>query len=75
MALRSIPDGHVARVCQPGTYQTCRYLCMGSTGWECIKSDPGFKQLIDDRVEAGQMNATKDNCDGDKDIPVWREDA
>lgn len=70
--LKSIPDGHVNRVCQPGTTVCCRYLVMGAKGFECTKGTPMGK-VIDGRVE--QMNAQGDNCDGNKDIPAWKGDA
>jgi hypothetical protein len=68
--MKSVPNGHVTRVCQPGTTVCCRYLAMGAKGWECLKGT-SLQPTIDARVE--QMNAQGDNCDGDKDIPAWED--
>lgn len=54
---------HVWDYCKPGRMaETCRYLLMGPKGWECGKTDPSMKILIDSRVES--MNAQGDNCEG-----------
>ena len=34
-------EDHVDKVCQPGKEEkTCRYLLVGSRGWECGKTEP-----------------------------------
>lgn len=56
-------DQHVKDVCRPGTVECCRYLCMGSMGWECAKHT-SLQTVIDTRANSGQMRAIGDNCDG-----------
>lgn len=57
------PD-HVKETCRPGAgNETCRYLTMGAGGWSCEKHS-SLAQMLDDRVERGEMNARGDNCDG-----------
>jgi hypothetical protein len=68
--VRHIPSGDVIcgldfldSTCKPGRMtETCRYLLMGGGGWECGKTDPFMKQLIDGKVDG--MTAKGDNCEG-----------
>lgn len=56
-------------VCKLGRgHETCRYLIMAPTGFECVKFHAGVKALLDKRVEDGAMNAQGDNCEGDLNI-------
>jgi len=56
-------DNHVKSVCKPGRLaETCRYLLMGPHGWECGKTDPSMKLVIDNKVHG--MTAKADNCEG-----------
>jgi len=63
-----IPKDHVKKVCKPGSKDCCAYLTMGSKGWECGKLEPSIKKVVDERLKAGTMRATGDNCDG-VDVP------
>lgn len=73
--MKAVPGGHVHRVCLIGQGDACcRYLVVGS-GFECAKFPLSARQMIDARVDAGSFTAAGDNCDGDKDIPDWKEDA
>lgn len=60
---RLIPDLHVKMVCKPGSPATCRFLVMGASGFECAKWSV-HHDLLNDRVEQGQMVARGDNCGG-----------
>jgi len=54
---------YVMATCKPAQLEkTCRYLLMGPNGWECGKTDPRAKIVIDNRVAS--MSAKADNCDG-----------
>tara|TARA_R110000782_G_scaffold51260_3_gene110605 strand:- start:1044 stop:1247 length:204 start_codon:yes stop_codon:yes gene_type:complete len=60
----SLEMDHVNTVCQIGNRaDTCRYLAMGPDGFECLKLT-AHRPMIDQRVEAGQMVARGDHCDG-----------
>ncbi len=73
--LKSVPRGHVHRVCLMGHGNLCcRYLVMGAKGFECAKLS-SLRQTIDTKADAGTMVAIADNCDGNKDIPTWQGDA
>jgi len=73
--MKAVPDGHVHRVCLIGKGDACcRYLVMGSEGFECAKGS-SLRQILDTRADAGSMTAIGDNCDGNKDIPSWQGDA
>lgn len=56
----------VKEVCKIGAGggKCCRYLVMGSKGFECASLDPSMKLQIDQRADSGQMNAISINCDG-----------
>lgn len=41
----------------------CRYLLLGSSGFECAKMSEGYKELID-RNWNETKSAQGDNCDG-----------
>lgn len=58
-----ITNEYVKTTCKPGQMEkTCRYLLMSPEGWECGKTDPRRKVVIDNRVAS--MSAQSDNCDG-----------
>ncbi len=61
--LIKIPDGYVHRVCKPGKPDCCRYLALRD-GMCCVKTHDGLKKMLDDRVAAGTIRATGDNCIG-----------
>jgi len=53
----------VTEVCKIGQGSLCcRYLIVGSQGFECSKSDPKMKSVIDGKL--GTMTAQGDNCEG-----------
>lgn len=55
----------VKNVCKLGKMkECCRYLIFSHKGFECCKLDPSFKNLIDRRVQSGEMVAQGDNCGG-----------
>lgn len=58
-----IDSHHVETVCQPGKPACCRYLVVGSGGFECAKHT-SLRALLDSRVAAGTMRAVGDNCKG-----------
>ncbi len=63
MIIRKITKEYVFEICKPGKQEkTCRYLLMGSKGWECAKTDPSMKAAIDSRVNT--MTAKADNRKG-----------
>lgn len=57
---------HAKSVCKMGAGggQCCRYLTMGSDGFECARLDESFAKEIDERADNGKMNAISKNCDG-----------
>jgi hypothetical protein len=56
---------HWKSVCKPYTGSCCRYLIMGSDGFECARlGDEEILRQIDERADAGKMNATGKNCEG-----------
>lgn len=60
--LPAVPDEQRKRVCRPGEGAlTCRYLVIGSGGFECAKNS-ALRWTIDERVAS--MTAKGDNCIG-----------
>mgnify|MGYP001612230598 CR=1 FL=1 len=60
----AIAHEHVKTVCRPGyNAQTCRYLTLGASGWDCEKLT-SLGVVRDERVRVGPMNAQSDNCEG-----------
>ena len=61
-----LTDEHVKSVCKPGSEETCRYLSVGSCGFECekVSDDNSIAMRIDERVERGDMRAKGNNCGG-----------
>jgi hypothetical protein len=51
-------------VCKPYTGSCCRYLVMGSDGFECARLSDDMIKTIDERADSGQMNAIGKNCEG-----------
>jgi hypothetical protein len=55
---------HVKNVCKIGQGNTCcRYLVIGSSGFECVKNTD-MKAYLDSRVAMETMDARADNCEG-----------
>ena len=53
----------VKQTCKLGQMvDCCKYLMMGSSGFECAKINPSMKAIIDAR--ASIMHAKGDNCPG-----------
>jgi hypothetical protein len=58
---------HVESVCKVGQgKECCKYLIMAMNGWECMKTVPADKKLIDDFYSDSTHNANGDNCNGYK---------
>jgi hypothetical protein len=59
-------DEYVKNVCKPGAGngKCCRYLTMGTAGFECANLDSEMKVMIDERADSGKMNAIGKNCEG-----------
>lgn len=56
-------DSYVNDVCKIGQgSDCCRYLMMGSGGFECAKASAMMRNAIDAR--ASRMTAKGDNCSG-----------
>jgi hypothetical protein len=57
---------HAKEICKVGAGggKCCRYLTMGSGGFECARLDKEMEKLIDERADSGNMNAISRNCDG-----------
>jgi len=57
-------EEHVRDVCkfQQGK-ATCRYLALQPGGLCCVKAS-GLREIIDQRVQAGDFGSLGDNCDG-----------
>lgn len=54
---------YVDSVCKIGQGElTCRYITMGSNGFECGKLAPALKAAID--RAADRMGSKGDNCEG-----------
>ena len=59
-----ISEIHLKQVCKIGQgNKCCRYLVVGSQGFECVKHT-AIKDLLDSRVEDKLMVAQGDNCAG-----------
>jgi hypothetical protein len=55
---------HVINVCKLGQgNECCRYLVMGSLGFECAKNT-SMRSTIDNRVDMNAMVAQGNNCEG-----------
>lgn len=55
---------NVQDVCKIGQgYDCCRYLMVGTNGFECAKNT-GLKVVLDNRVERKTITARGDNCPG-----------
>lgn len=63
---------HVNEVCKMGQGASCcKYLVMdGINGWECMRTDPANKKVIDDNWAKHNHVSQGDNCDGYKDFVV-----
>lgn len=56
---------HVVNVCRIGQgAKCCKYLVMGSSGFECMKIDKRNKLIIEQQWGATQHVAQGDNCGG-----------
>jgi len=59
-----VSDEDLDALCKIGQGKACcRYLVMGTGGFECIKLT-SMKSTVDEKVELGEFNAQGDNCDG-----------
>lgn len=68
MSLIGIDDkakAHIKKVCKMGQGASCcKYLVMGTKGFECMKTDPKNKKVIDDNWATTPHVAQGDNCPG-----------
>jgi hypothetical protein len=57
---------HVNNVCKMGQGASCcKYLVMApGKGWECMRTDPANKKVIDDNWAKTPHVAQGDNCNG-----------
>jgi len=57
-------NDHVKNVCKIGQgNDCCRYLTMGSEGFECVKNS-SVAATLDMRASTETMTAQADNCEG-----------
>jgi hypothetical protein len=57
---------HVITICKIGQgFNCCKYLVVGSDGFECMKINQANKKIIDSNWGA-QKSAQSDNCEGKK---------
>ena len=57
-------NDHVKNFCKPGKGNACcRYLVIGTMGFECVKQTD-MKEYLDARVAMETMIARGDNCSG-----------
>ncbi len=57
-------NDHIKNVCKIGQgIECCRYLVMGSDGFECVKGSQ-LAFTLDTRAESKTMNARGNNCEG-----------
>jgi len=56
---------YVKDTCKIGQqHLCCRYLVVGSKGFECVKHYKKAKDILDVRVKADSIVAQGDNCSG-----------
>lgn len=61
----------VKNVCYIGQgAKCCKYLVMGSNGFECMKANPAEKKVIDTNWAIHEHVAQGDNCSGVKDFSL-----
>ena len=61
---RKINNAHLEGVCKIDQQEkTCRYIALSKIGYVCMKKSPAKKKL-DEMVEAENMTARSDNCEG-----------
>ncbi|TSC81683.1 MAG: hypothetical protein G01um101419_774 [Parcubacteria group bacterium Gr01-1014_19] len=60
----TLDDKQVKKVCGLGNKEkTCSFLMMSADGFECAKKT-AIEAVINQRRDAGTMNAKGDNCSG-----------
>ena len=61
-----IDNRELRELCRIGQgAECCRFLMCGAGGFECGKHTE-FADILNQRVEIGDMNARGDNCEGKK---------
>lgn len=56
---------HIKEVCKIGQgAECCKYLVVGEEGFQCCKTDPLNKKIIDDNWRNTPHVAQGDNCEG-----------
>lgn len=57
-------NDHIRTVCKIGQGKLCcRYLVMGTLGFECVKNT-SLRSTLDNRVDMNAITAQGDNCEG-----------
>lgn len=57
-------NNQIKNICKIGQiHDCCRYLVMGTKGFECMKNT-SMSTLLDKRVETETIVARGDNCEG-----------
>lgn len=60
---------HVKTVCKIGQRAACcKYLVMGTKGFECMKINPADKDMIDKNWANTEHVAQGDNCEGKENL-------
>ena len=55
----------VKTVCKIGQLEKCcRYLLMGTKGFECGKINPAMRKVLDDDARRASFTSQGDNCEG-----------
>lgn len=56
---------YIKQICKIGQGGACcKYLVMGTEGFECMKVNSAYKALIDEKWAKEQHVAQGDNCEG-----------
>lgn len=56
---------HVRLICKIGQEEKCcKYLVMGTKGFECMKANPESKKVVDDNWSRNAHVSQGDNCNG-----------
>lgn len=62
---------HVRLICKIGEGEKCcKYLVMGTEGFECMKADKESKKIVDDNWAVTSHVSQGDNCTGVKNFNI-----
>jgi hypothetical protein len=60
---------YIKDVCKIGQHAACcKYLVIGTEGFECMKVNPANKNIIDRAWEQDEHVAQGDNCEGKENL-------